>query len=364
MKDEKIIAHYGVKGMRWGVRNEDKEIANARYRSRQQKSNEEYSKIRKSNISRFEEKDFARYKKQGMTTKDARLRARKSRNMKAALIVAGVAGVTLASIRAKKIMNYKYVDSLVKAGTKMQNLNTHNPKVMGERVFATLGRADKVAYKGLYGPTLKLSSKGKTVYNTTLSATKDIPIASEKSAVNIMRKLSASNADYSKILLNDIRKYNGPKTLKTKLLLERAKLDLKRGKITSSVYRAQNVVLTGTKSSDKSASMFQKAVEKSGYGGVRDVHDMIYSPMKANSPTILFGKNQVAVSSSKKVSGIEMASSAVPTVVGKYGAYPVAGVGAVTGTGEISDRLAIDAYRKQHPKTRLNNNQILRTLGR
>lgn len=364
MNNEIAIMHYGIKGMRWGIRKKEDEVTSAKYKARQEKSNEAYSKIRKSNMGRLEKKDYDRYKQQGMTNKDARLRARKSRNMKAALLVAGVAGITLASIRAKKIINYKYVDSIVKAGTKMQNLNTHNPKAMGERVFATLGKADKMAYKGMYGPTLKLSSKGKTVYNTTLSATKDIPIASEKSAVNIMRKLASSNSEYSKTLLNDIRKYNGPKTPKTALLLSKAKHDLKRGKITSSVYRAQNVVLTGTKNSDKSASMFQKAVQDSGYGGVRDVHDMIYSPMKANSPTILFGKNQVKVSSSKKLSGLEMAGNAGPAYVSKYGGYPAAGIVGVSGANELSDRRAIDTYRDEHPKTRLNNNQILRTLGR
>ena len=131
------LYHYGVKGMRWGIR---KEIPSGSKKPRP--------------LTAYE-KDLARtYRKQykNITKEEANEAARKSaRNKK--LIIAGATVVTGAAIGyvAYKTHNRMVADNIIKAGHTMQTVHNHPELIKnGEKFYTAANKTDKWKYMAAF----------------------------------------------------------------------------------------------------------------------------------------------------------------------------------------------------------------------
>ena len=207
IEHDEYLMHYGVKGMRWGVRryeNEDGSLtelgkkkkqldsAKRQYKKRHTRSSEanlDYAKRefkdaktrlaleKQKKKSKRQLKLEERYKQQGFTDDEAAIKA--YNRTRTERIVAAVGAVTLASVAA--YVAYKHydrvTDTIISKNSDLGRV-TITPDEPGDRAFyAYLNRHDKNRYQGLYGKTLS-ERGGEKVYQKVMKATGDIKVAS------------------------------------------------------------------------------------------------------------------------------------------------------------------------------------------
>lgn len=398
--EQTYLAHYGVKGMRWGVRRyEDDRVQKARQRL--QTARDAPLSTKKANAIRIERKNLsderaaatmrnknlkdsetrkkveAYYRSQGMNAREAKLEAyKRERTMKALAVVGGLT-VAGAGIYAAKKLRVRNLDKILKPGTKLQNINTHNPQGIKDAFYATFEKSDKALYRGMYGG--KLAKTGNTVYNTTIKTTDTIKIASPKSAQKTLADLVKKDPKYAAELREYMQsaKALNPMNPKQQHVMKAAARDLKNGKVTKNVHDAVNIQIVNARTDPRMAKItkgYYDALKQKGYSAVKDVNDMSFSGYRAKSPTIFFDTAKTRVASSSTMStkelvtkrNVEIGKNAVKHI----SPYAAAGAGAATGSVAVgrqmqtqSDRNAVRQYREDHPNSRLSYNQILRTLN-
>lgn len=398
--EKTYLEHYGVKGMKWGVRRyEDERVRKARQRlllakaapistkkgnairiERKNLSDERLAaSMRKKNLkdSETRKKIEAYYRKQGLTAQEARLEAyKRERTMKALAVVGGltVAGVGIYAAKKFRIRN---VDKILKPGTKLQNINTHNPQGIKDAFYATFEKSDKALYRGMYGG--KLAKTGNAVYNTTIKTTDAVKIASPKSAQKILADLVKKDPKYAAELREYMQsaKALNPMNPKQQHVMKAAARDLEKGRVTKNVHDAVNIQIVNARTDPKMAKItkgYYNALKQKGYSAVKDVNDMSYSGYRAKAPTVFFDTAKTKVDSSSVMStkdlvtkrNVEIGKNAVKHL----SPYATAEVSAIAGTGAVghhmqtrSDRNAVRQYREDHPNSKLSYNEILRTLN-
>lgn len=155
-----FLAHYGVKGMRWGVRRDKTPRASRRERLE------------------------AAYRTK-MSDVDAKAKANgRIRTEKILLGVGAVAAVTAISVVAGKKLHSEFAPISLKSGSNLQNVNQFGKKLDLDKVtFATFKKGDNLKYRENFTKELlgRIDSNGK-VYATQLKATKDLNIPSKSQA--------------------------------------------------------------------------------------------------------------------------------------------------------------------------------------
>lgn len=406
--DENLyLAHYGVKGMRWGVRKDKYETDRVRqarrnvdyYTGRRYATNNgaENLRIAKKELSdarveakleatnhtpsRREEKIAKKLQNERKyTSSEAKIAAYKRARMeKAAMLLGGVAVAGLGVYLGRKAY-LKNVDSFIQAGTTLQNLNNHNPQELKQVFYATLKRSDKDLYKATYARNL--ASRG-TVYNTTIGAKSGIKVASERSARKVMDELMKNDtefkANFKKTLIGHINSDStSPKRVR---VYKKALADLEAGKTnTRNLYDARNIFLVGRYGDIAvNNAKFYDALKKKGYGAVKDVNDMKYSGFKAKAPTIVFDTGKTYVKKAETLDPDEIVRRAttyqdkmarqalLKDSVKQLGATAgtSVGVGAVSaGVKRSQDDKVVAQYRKEHPDSELSYNEIIKMVRR
>lgn len=419
---DSYLAHYGVKGMKWGVRH-DKPTngrvgkAKAEYKSAKQKAakaNREMERTHTftaiSNASAADhEKRIAkdaykneaileqmqkkpptkrqqtlteRYLSEGYPRREAEIRAYKRAKLERNATIIG--GLTVAAAAAY-LAYRKYdmdVDKFLPAGTKLQHLSPNDFDVAKDGIYTTFKKSDNNLYKSVFAPGLLKSSGSSSINSINFVAGKSgLKIASEKTGMNVVSELVEKDEAFRKALEIELRNNYSHRftsfTGKAEKISSKALKSLEKGKVDRNVYTAVNSLLDADveASGQYVRSKFMKTLNSKGYAGVIDLYD------KGNRMVGFGAKAPLIVTNAKNISKSGVTELSKETIarkaVGHYGktavGFTTVGVGGYTGLMNLVnsrfdslDRSKnmdlVRQYVKEHPNTSMTYVEIERML--
>lgn len=336
---EDELYHYGIKGMKWGVRryqNSDGSLTakgkkrysdnsayevkttdgdtfrvsrggTKNYNTKQSKVTktwgEHYKEIddaklaqKQSKKSKHRQKLEAQYKSMGLT--DAQVKQTVDNRIKTEKILAASAALTVAACSAYVInKNIKArTDGIIKSGELLQRIEMQDTQGQLHDVFyVAKGKHDSKRYAGLLGATRKQQTGH--AYMMQLKSNGDIKVASKDKATKIFADLYKNDPDFRK---NAEQYAKAHFTGKNK-----ANVSNLSNRNMKKMYENFNANLIGIREGKSGIdTKFYDKLKKAGYGAVQDVNDMKFSGYNAKNPLIVFNNsNRINVQSMTEMTG-------------------------------------------------------------
>ena len=403
MKDE--LYHFGVKGMKWGVRryqNEDgsltslgkkrdkmlsdRKTANkhsttsnmvkAQYSRREFEDAKTRLKLENQKKKSKRQQDLEKkYIDQGFSKDEAEIKAYNRAKTETILKVAG--GIALASAAAYVAYKHydKVTDRVFEKGSEIGRLTNNGSEPTNRAFYGFVNKHDKDRYEGLYGKTLGANGP---VYRKAMRAAGDINVASPESARKVLKNMFDTDKQSFDVFKKNIDAMASvvPPTTKQGKLWRKAKQELDSGKIGDNTYKAFNTTLVlHTKEQQPINDKFYSAMKKAGYGAIRDVNDKENSGYFAKNPLIVFDTDKINVEGFTKLGNDhidsmfakEQGKIAAHTLANQYGPIGAAfatSIGAMKLVKRSNETKFVENYRKRHPESTLSNNEILKMRDR
>lgn len=373
------LAHYGIKGVKWGVRryqNADGTLTAAgksRYYDPKlekaiQADNAIYKKTLTQTKSRHQLALEQKYKNQGMNSKTAAVAAYKRvRLEKTIAAVAAVSAVALTAYVAKKHYD-KVTDQILDSNAVLKRVARDTDTVQKYAFYATPNKADENRYAGFYGASMK--ARGDKVYQKSFSVKTPFKVASYKSGKDAMRSAFKNDAEFNKSMKSLIA--NGDRMNWRSAPWKQAQKDMASGKgVTDAVYKcAVQALGWGDKTSRSVQSQYYSKLKKAGYSAISDYNDIGMSGYRSNNPIIVFDTDKAVISGIRELSSSQIANMKLKATlqnVGKYtagAAAVIASVGGISATSATAAKSAkenkiVAQYQKEHPNSSLSRAEIL-----
>lgn len=403
MEDE--LYHFGVKGLKWGVRryqNEDGSLTSLGKKRDKMLSDRKTAKkhsttsnMVKAEYSRREFEDAKtrlklenqkkkskrqqdlekKYIDQGFSKDEAEIKAYNRAKTETILKVAG--GIALASAAAYVAYKHydKVTDRVFEKGSEIGRLTNNGSEPTNRAFYGFVNKHDKDRYEGLYGKTLGANGP---VYRKAMRAAGDINVASPESARKVLKNMFDTDKQSFDAFKKNIDAMASvvPPTTKQGKLWRKAKQELDSGKIGDNTYKAFNTTLVlRTKEQQPINDKFYSAMKKAGYGAIRDVNDKENSGYFAKNPLIVFDTDKINVEGFTKLGNDhidsmfakEQGKIAAHTLANQYGPIGAAfatSIGAMKLVKRSNETKFVENYRKRHPESTLSNNEILKMRDR
>lgn len=311
-----------------------------------------------------------KYKAKGMNDDEAAVAAYKNIRTKKILAVAAV--VTVSAIAAYGTYKWRdnNVDKLIKSGTSLQNISIEEG--VRDSFYASGNKLDNAKYRGLYAGQLENWSFKKP-YQNEIKVASDIKQASYKSAKNTLQEMVKNDPEFAEELRINLAINRFGNDLRYKMKSIAATESLKKGVVDKNVYEVFNISLVDhSPAMQKLTDKFYSALSSKGYNAIKDVNDSKYSGYKAINPIITFGtKGKVSVVNIKQLTDNEIKKAArisITHLLGselvKKGGTATVGYLGVKSIKSSKDSKRINAYRKEHPASKMSNTEIIRMLER
>lgn len=388
------LMHYGIPGMKWGRRRYQNEDGSLTLAGKKRLKYDEAKKTKDSEEIKFAKREFQdakihqkfvgkekskrqkqleeKYQKQGFSKKDSEIQAYKRIRTERALMIAG--GMTAAALTAYalNVQKQKNIDQFIEADSLLGRVDSNADKSVYDAFYAfeNQNTHDKNRYQGLYG--LQTHNMGRDVYTKNIRVGESgIKVASPNNAKKAMSELMREDPEYKNTVKRLIRRnsLNGSLNPKQKDLQFKALRDLNNDRITDSVYDAVNINLAWhDPTSERANQKFYTKLKESGYQAIKDMNDSKYSGYKSKNPLIVFDKSKVIVESVSKrdISDIiskgnaEIGKNVAEQLIEAY-SIPIIGM---TSAGiaykQTSNNRKVQAYKREHPNTKLSYNEILK----
>lgn len=249
------LAHYGVKGMKWGVR-----------------------------------KQYAPHPRQkAATAKKTPKKPEKNydREIATALIAtAATIAIGSAAYDAYRRNGKAFFDTVIRTGHTFQRV-TSNPNEKLDRVYATYKKSDNVKYQGRFG---RIRQRQNGVVYVKQFYNKDVIRApSDKKAARMMKNLMDSDPEFR----NYVQSLSKSKFKKLAT----------NAKTSKDYYRNLNLsgLMDQSPEGQKQVQKYYKLLKSNGYNAISDMNDRKYNTFKSDNPLILFDMKGVVEKSVKEL---------------------------------------------------------------
>lgn len=287
---EAFLAHYGVKGMKWGKRKSTASDPKPKGKYRVHKE--------------------AKFIKKGFSLSEAERKASTQIKIEKTLaIAAGVAVASLAAYSVSKAVGKKYVGVSLKEGSKLTYVNALGDKAnFDRRLYTSFKKSDTDKYRSTLAKALKRNKEGTVIYETVLTAKEKIKAPSHKQAEKLYKEFTYT-----------LKGYEGQK----------ARLQ---------GYKEFNKNLVFDKEDGKK---FMDFVKSKGFNALIDSNDQFISGYNTQKPIILLNASSSAVKTGQKILSDKFIDDTYNKVIVKEGLKAISpaigiGVGMLTGMGILN----------------------------
>ena len=382
------LEHFGVKGMHWGVWNDETRARKLGLGGKGHKGKTSSN----LNVGPQSKNDFySKCVSVGYSKRQARQLANGRETLKKIAIgTLAVAGVAAAGVIGYQMMA-RYGTRTIKAGQILQTVHRSSQAIESRTsgpFYATFKKADNAIYDSpLFNPLGKTG--GKSVVSR-IAAKQNIKIASEARAQKTFEKLFAENPIVGTQVKSYKTVYQGgnwkmvpvESPVYFKDCVKAMGID-EKAKLTKETYRKfnANLAFRNKDHARKAGDAFYAQLKKDGYGAVLDSHDALGKEGFSRRPVIVFGDVKYDIASQRYKDAIPAreqkiklakAISAISTrqimlkpvqqhetimALGASGAATTALLGVQSQQVNARQRF-IDNYKKEHPGTKKSNTEL------